>query len=366
MCRQLRKPRVTLCEISTPSRCWSNLIDADSKACELDRELIIRSIKYPFSSAKFKTVDAEFDTDKFRSIGKDLVSRFKAISASEQRGETTPEDAAKQSQAASDEFEKESTGITTALTFYVNVLSLYSGPTNSCVSTIKAEATVYQNVNLEATGKTIFAEIKLWSSGGIIGSTRERHRQLLSQEIEDLAKQFVTAWNLDNKDHSGALTFDEFMPKAGKGPYDDLIPKKRKGDYDDIPFGFTRGPAADLPKPPVNAASNPSASSTLADSNAPKPDAKTQPEVVTVKYRGPVSLAPFKCDAITRSSFIERVCYDAANSYMLIDLNGTWYHYCEIDASSVSNLMAADSMGRFYNQSIKGRFDCRTHRVPSY
>jgi KTSC domain len=177
----------------------------------------------------------------------------------------------------------------------------------------------------------------------------------------------------------GALTFNEFMPKAGKGPYDDLIPKKKgKGKYGDIPFGFTRGPpaagppgmkpvtAADLPKPPVNAASNPSASPTLADSNAPKPDAKTEPEVVTVKYRGPVSLAPFKCDAITRSSFIERVCYDAANSYMLIDLSGTWYHYCEIDADTVSNLMAADSMGRFYNQSIKGRFDCRTHRVPHY
>jgi hypothetical protein len=101
------------------------------------------------------------------------------------------------------------------------------------------------------------------------------------------------------------------MHKAGKGPYDDLIPKKGKGEYDDIPFGFARGPAAavppgvkpvtaaDIPKPPVNAASNPSASSMLADSNAPKPDAKTEPEVVTVKYRGPVSLAPFKCDAIT-------------------------------------------------------------------
>jgi hypothetical protein len=104
----------------------------------------------------------------------------------------------------------------------------------------------------------------------------------------------------------------------------------------------------------------------LADSKAAKPPVKTEPEVVTVKYRGPVSLAPFKCDAVTRSSFIERVCYDAPNSYMLIDLNGTWYHYCEIDAGTVSGLMAAESMGRFYNASIKGRFDCRTRRVPQY
>ena len=83
-------------------------------------------------------------------------------------------------------------------------------------------------------------------------------------------------------------------------------------------------------RPPPQRASNPAASSTLAQSNAPKPDAKTEPEVVTVKYRGPVSLAPFKCDAITRSSFIERVCYDASNSYMLIDLNGAWYHYAKL------------------------------------
>ena len=89
-------------------------------------------------------------------------------------------------------------------------------------------------------------------------------------------------------------------------------------------------------------------------------------ETVSVKYRGPVDLAPFACEAVTRSSFIERVCYDAKNSYMLINLRGTWYHYCEIDPGTVSSLLAADSMGQFYNASIKGNFDCRTHRVPAH
>lgn len=89
-------------------------------------------------------------------------------------------------------------------------------------------------------------------------------------------------------------------------------------------------------------------------------------ETADVKYRGPVNLAPFKCDAITRSSFIQRVCYDASNSYMLINLSGSWYHYCEIDKGTVDELLAADSMGRYFNASIKGRFDCRTHRVPAY
>jgi len=30
---------------------------------------------------------------------------------------------------------------------------------------------------------------------------------------------------------------------------------------------------------------------------------------------------------------------------MLINLRGTWYHYCDIDPGTVSGLLAADSMG---------------------
>ena len=95
-------------------------------------------------------------------------------------------------------------------------------------------------------------------------------------------------------------------------------------------------------------------------------EAQPSAEIISVKYRGPVSLAPFKCDEITRSSFINRVCYDAANSYMLINLSGTWYHYCELDPDTLANLMAAESMGRFFDKSIKKQFDCRTHHIPQY
>jgi hypothetical protein len=89
-------------------------------------------------------------------------------------------------------------------------------------------------------------------------------------------------------------------------------------------------------------------------------------ETVSVKYRGEIDLKPFVCTDITRSSFINRVCYDGANDYMLISLNGIYYHYCEIDNGTVSALMSAESMGRYYNASIRGRFDCRTHRIPMY
>jgi hypothetical protein len=46
-------------------------------------------------------------------------------------------------------------------------------------------------------------------------------------------------------------------------------------------------------------------------------------ETVSVKYRGEVDLAPFACKAVTRSSFIDRVCYDEKNTYMLMNLRGT-------------------------------------------
>ncbi len=89
-------------------------------------------------------------------------------------------------------------------------------------------------------------------------------------------------------------------------------------------------------------------------------------EMVVVKYRGPVDLKPFGCQAVSRSSLVKRVCYDQREQYMIINLQGTYYHYCEIDAGTVSALLSASSMGRYYQRNIKGNFDCRIRRVPPY
>jgi hypothetical protein len=93
--------------------------------------------------------------------------------------------------------------------------------------------------------------------------------------------------------------------------------------------------------------------------------ASAHAESVDVKYRGSVDLTPFACTD-TVSSFVNRMCYDKANQYMLILLKKTWYHYCEIDKSTVDGLLEAESKGRYYNGMVKGNFDCRTHRVPTY
>lgn len=94
-------------------------------------------------------------------------------------------------------------------------------------------------------------------------------------------------------------------------------------------------------------------------------------ETADVKYRGPVSLDTFQCTDVQRSSLVKRVCYDELNEYMIISLNGTYYHYCEIDSTTVQGLLSAESMGRYFNTNIRGSgrdgpFDCRTHRVPEY
>jgi hypothetical protein len=93
-------------------------------------------------------------------------------------------------------------------------------------------------------------------------------------------------------------------------------------------------------------------------------------ETVEVKYRSSVDLSHFECTD-TVSSFVNRVCYDKQNVYMLILLKTTWYHYCDIDPSTVSNLLSAESKGRFYNAAIKdgatgGKFSCRDKTPPSY
>jgi hypothetical protein len=89
-------------------------------------------------------------------------------------------------------------------------------------------------------------------------------------------------------------------------------------------------------------------------------------ESVYVKYRGMVELSPFACQWIERSSLVTRLCYDTKEKYVIVSLNGTYYHYCEVPGSFVDEWKQADSMGRFYNQQIKGQFDCRIFRVPSY
>jgi hypothetical protein len=56
---------------------------------------------------------------------------------------------------------------------------------------------------------------------------------------------------------------------------------------------------------------------------------------------------------------------------MIVRLKTTDYHYCAIPADIVEGLLAASSMGTYYNANIRGdavggAYDCRRHPVPTF
>jgi hypothetical protein len=86
-------------------------------------------------------------------------------------------------------------------------------------------------------------------------------------------------------------------------------------------------------------------------------------ETVYVKYRGSISLDNFKCKN-TISSFVNRICYQKKNDYLIVLLSSTYYHYCKVPNNVFKSWVNSSSKGRFYNSNIKGRFDCRLGGIP--
>ena len=92
----------------------------------------------------------------------------------------------------------------------------------------------------------------------------------------------------------------------------------------------------------------------------------TAPQTTSAETISPANneFLNLNCQDIDRSSFIERICYDEGQEYMLIRLSGRLYHYCHIEPGTFRNFLSAPSMGEFYNAQIKGRevarpYDCK-------
>jgi hypothetical protein len=86
-------------------------------------------------------------------------------------------------------------------------------------------------------------------------------------------------------------------------------------------------------------------------------------ETVDVKDRGPIDLQTFECRDITRSSILQRVCYDRAQRHLIVAVKGAYDRYCDLPAETFDALMVAPSMGQFFNRTIRGAsgalFACR-------
>ena len=88
-------------------------------------------------------------------------------------------------------------------------------------------------------------------------------------------------------------------------------------------------------------------------------------EKVDVSGRGAIDLAPFACTDTPRSSIVQRVCYEEARRYLLVNIRGSYRGYCELPAATFDAFVAAPSMGQFYRQNIaasdaEGPFKCAT------
>ena len=93
------------------------------------------------------------------------------------------------------------------------------------------------------------------------------------------------------------------------------------------------------------------------------------PNFVTVKYKAdPVDIAAPYFESLDRSdsSVVGGAWFDSENQYLIINLQGTVYHYCGLADSVWSSLKSAPSMGTYFQDYIKGSFDCRVFPVPVY
>ncbi len=92
--------------------------------------------------------------------------------------------------------------------------------------------------------------------------------------------------------------------------------------------------------------------------------------LVDVKYRDDdvdVGDSRFEDLDTSKSSWIEGAWYDDDNQYMIMNLDGTYYQYCEVPESVWSKYKKAESFGSDYNAYIKGDYDCRFGVIsPSY
>lgn len=90
---------------------------------------------------------------------------------------------------------------------------------------------------------------------------------------------------------------------------------------------------------------------------------------INVKYRNsPVDVGNgyFLELDLRPSSLVNEMFYDSGNKYLLVSLKGTFYHYCNIPGSVVTEWISSPSLGRYYISRVMDNFDCRLNPLPEY
>lgn len=89
---------------------------------------------------------------------------------------------------------------------------------------------------------------------------------------------------------------------------------------------------------------------------------------IHVKYRqeGPVDVSDFEHHRPYDDPPVDEAWYDAPNRYMIVNLDGTNYHYCQFTRIDWDRFVGASDAASYYTSHIRGDFDCRDGGVPSY
>ena len=103
------------------------------------------------------------------------------------------------------------------------------------------------------------------------------------------------------------------------------------------------------------------------DSNYSQTSTKKKWDWITVKYRDTqVDISDFLTTNTSNSSFIENAYYDSDNEYLILKMNWTYYHRCEVPRYVWNDFKNADSKWTYYNKYIKWEYDCRYATIPIY
>lgn len=112
---------------------------------------------------------------------------------------------------------------------------------------------------------------------------------------------------------------------------------------------------------------NDSATSSKSVYTTEKSQIRKNANYISIKYRDTsVDVSEFESFNTSKSSFIEKAYYDKDNQYLILNLNWTYYHWCEVPEYTWNEFKRANSLWKYYNQYIKWNYDCRLWYIPQY
>ena len=133
-----------------------------------------------------------------------------------------------------------------------------------------------------------------------------------------------------------------------------------------IVFAFSSFITSDEPSHGTNTQTTTPTTNTIDTSSLTSPH---RSKIIYVKYRRDrvdINHPRWEYLNTSKSSWVRGAWYDDDNDYMIINLSGTYYHYCSLPQSTWNSFKRASSFGSYYNAYIKGDYDCRRNYVPDY